>query len=176
MGFNYGHVFLPQLQDILQTLREYYLVEMGVTWPYVIQLADLFHQRYSRNYYAFLQGISEGSGIAFDDVKVINGMVTLAHYIYEKKGLYESALPIGCLYGYVPPQLSSTGKAFHVRNYDFHKPFNRTSRHLSVTILHEPNTVPTAIVGIVGNAFELELLIKVAVLESTIFRKKYCQF
>ncbi len=58
-----------------------------------------------------------------------------------------------CAFLSVPPNKSAIGSTLIGRNYDFPPPFDQCSKLLTVTILHEDDKVPTAIISMPGQIY-----------------------
>ncbi|OGT66176.1 MAG: hypothetical protein A3J38_06780 [Gammaproteobacteria bacterium RIFCSPHIGHO2_12_FULL_45_9] len=147
MGIQYGRLLSTELNEVLAIIKAYYIVQHEITYDALVQQAQFFHNRYSYTYDFFLEGIAQGAALSLDDCKILNGMETLGSVI-DNIGLRGS-----CAFLYAPPQKTVTGSALIGRNYDFPEPFDQCSQYLAVTVLHEPDKVPTAFIGMPGQIY-----------------------
>lgn len=155
MGYNYGLALKQQLTSIKQILIDHYVTKRGVPYSNLLATAISWHDRYPYHFTQFLKGISKGSGLSMDDVQLINAMVSY-HFTFED--IYAPDKLIrhsgGCAFLFVPPNLTSTGSGLVGRNYDFPKPFvDQIAKYLTVTILVEPDLIPTAFISNAGEIY-----------------------
>jgi hypothetical protein len=145
MGVEYGKQLVLEMRASLDILYKFFIEENNISLERLVEKADQFYQRYPLGYQKFIQGISEGSGLSLDEVKILNGMETLYVLKNEKQELG------ACAFVSIPP--NSSNYNIIGRNYDFPAPYNEIAKYLTVTILKEPDTVPTAIIALPGQIY-----------------------
>lgn len=149
-----GKVYGNILMDTLHGARNHLLSSfesLGMTYEEIAHRAQYFWERYSYKYTLFLQGMSAGSELSLDDIKILNGMTTL-NYI-PTENIYSSNIP-HCAFIAVPPQKTSMDSTIIGRNYDFNPYiYGPIVTNLTVTIISDPDTVPTAIIGMPGEIY-----------------------
>lgn len=142
MGFDYGTSLREELDYTLKVLIQYYQ-SVNVSYESLVDEAEKFYQRYiSINYRNFIAGLSHGSGLILNDVKILNGMETL------------QSLSFSCAFAYIPPKMSATKLGIIARNYDYPQPFDIIAgKNLIVTIIDDLVHVPTTIIGMPGQIY-----------------------
>src|SRR3990167_8857688 len=146
MGIEYGKSLKLQLTQELAILKQFYMTEHGVSYDALVKQSTLFYDRFPVTYQRFLQGEAIGSGLSLDEVKILNAMETLGELLSNHDD-------VKCAFLFLPPNKTVTGKALIGRNYDYPEPFNQLAPYLTVTILQEKNTVPTAFISIAGEVY-----------------------
>eukprot|EP01084_Bolivina_argentea_P298257 513959_1 len=151
MGVEYGYLLENELNMSLNILFDYFMNQNGMTYQQLVQQSELFYDRYSYTFNFFLQGISVGSGLSFTDCKILNAMETL-HATSNQSSNNNYGLP-SCAFVSLPPSICANNATLIGRNYDFPAPFNEIAKNLVVTIIHETNKIPTAIIGLPGQIY-----------------------
>ena len=146
MGYEYGLQLKQQLSAVLGILKDYYIGQKHLTYDALVNYADLLYDRYPENFQTFLQAVAQGSRLSFSDVKILNAMETLGE-------LLEPQEVQACAFLYIPPSKTTSGSGLIGRNYDFPAPFDQLAKYLTVVVLKETNTVPTAIISIAGEVY-----------------------
>jgi len=95
--------------------------------------------------------MAAGSGLTYDDCKILNAMETLM--VPDSKTEKQTDPKFGCAFAYVPSSQTLSGFPLIARNYDYPPPFGEISKHLIVTILHQEDKIPTAIIGMPGQIY-----------------------
>jgi hypothetical protein len=145
MGVQYGSALQTEMQQALLLLENYYVRDHGVPYQRLLNQADAFYARFPYSYQVFMQGIAEGAGMNLDDVKILNAMETMNELLAREGG--------HCAFIALAPQQSATHATLIGRNYDYSAPFDQIAKYLTVTILQEDNTVPTAIIAMPGQIY-----------------------
>ncbi len=146
MGIEYGKALKSQLTQELVILKQFYMTEHGISYDALVKQSTLFYDRFPVTYQRFLQGEAIGSGLSLVEVKILNAMETLGELLSNHDD-------VKCAFLFLPPNKTVTGKALIGRNYDYPEPFNQLAPYLTVTILQEKNTVPTAFISIAGEVY-----------------------
>eukprot|EP01022_Parablepharisma_sp_SALTPOND_P013257 TRINITY_DN1759_c0_g1_i1.p1 TRINITY_DN1759_c0_g1~~TRINITY_DN1759_c0_g1_i1.p1 ORF type:complete len:454 (-),score=8.09 TRINITY_DN1759_c0_g1_i1:84-1244(-) len=140
LGKQYGEYFRGSLLQINDLLYDFYVLKHGIPFSDMYNRTKQLYLRYHiANHKRFIEGMAEGAGLTLEQAIVINGMETLDGF----------GLP-GCAYLYVPPVKSKTGAGIVGRYYDYFAPFDQISKHISVTIIDDGNTIPVTLIGMVG--------------------------
>ena len=147
MGIEYGKKLQFELNATLEILKQFFIQENNISLETLISKANEFYCRYPSSYQDFIKGISLGSKLSLDEVKILNAMETLYVLVQETQGLS------GCAFLAMPAHNSSTGSAIIGRNYDFPQPYDKIARYLTVIILKESHTIPTAIIVMPGQIY-----------------------
>lgn len=147
MGYQYGQSMASPLEKALDVILDYYRERNGVPYDKILRAAEAFTQRFSYSYDLFIRGISAGSGLSYGDCQILNAMETLGSLLSSKSNLGQ------CAFISLPPEKSYANRTLIGRNYDFPYPYNVTAQDLTVTILRENNTIPTAIIGMPGQIY-----------------------
>ena len=146
MGAQYGKALQDELKAALSILEDFYITQHRVTYTKLRDQADILYKRFPLNYQLFIQGVSQGSGLSLDDVKILNAMETLDRLIPPIQAP-------GCAFLSIPGNKTATHFSLIGRNYDFRPPYDSLAKYLTVTILKEPNAVPTAFISIAGEIY-----------------------
>mgnify|MGYP003638995998 CR=1 FL=1 len=146
MGQDYGQDLRFQLNQALSVLKKYYINESHLTYPQLVQQANLLYNRFPNNLQQFMQGEAQGSGLTLDDVKILNAMETFNE-------LLEDAPRFKCAFVFLPASHTTTNSTFIGRNYDYSPPLNTLAQYLTVTILNDGKSVPTAFISIAGEIY-----------------------
>jgi hypothetical protein len=147
MGIEYGKNMKRELKSSLKILKSYYVEKHKVPYEKLIVQADSFYNRFPQTYQLFIQGVSQGSGLKFDDVKILNAMETMPGVLTNNAELG------GCSFISIAPEKTATNAALIGRNYDYLEPFNQIAKYLTITILAADNTIPTAIISMPGQIY-----------------------
>jgi hypothetical protein len=147
MGHQYGEQLKAELKDALNILNDFYTRQHGIPYADLVKHADLLYQRFPLTYQRFIMGVAEGAGLSLDDAKVLNAMETLGELLKGTQALQK------CAFIALPANKTTTHAPLIGRNYDFPPPYDQLSKYLTVTVLDEPNTVPTAFISIVGQIY-----------------------
>lgn len=136
-----------EMKTSLEILYKFFIEEHDISLERLTAKADQFYQKYPYGYQQFIKGVSEGSGLSLNEVKILNGMETLNSL---KNKQHEIS---ACSFLSVPP--THTTSKFNIigRNYDFSEPYNKIASYLTVTILKETDAIPTAIIGLPGQIY-----------------------
>jgi hypothetical protein len=145
MGLEYGKQLASEMRASLDILYKFFIEENNISLEKLTVKANQFYQRYPFCYQRFIQGISEGSGLTLNEVKILNGMETLYVLTNEKQELG------ACAFVSIPPNSSNSN--IIARNYDFPAPYNEIAKYLTITILKEPDTISTAIIALPGQIY-----------------------
>ena len=145
MGVQYGKTLKPQLNEVLAILTDYYITQKHLTYTELETQADLLYKRYPSQFQSFLNGVVTGSGLKMSDVKILNAMETLVALLAKPQA--------ACAFVSVPGSKTTTGASLIGRNYDYSVPFDRLAKYLTVTILKQPDTIPTAFISIAGEVY-----------------------
>ncbi len=146
MGYDYGVQLKQQLITVLDILEKYYIEQKHLKYSDLAQHADLLYNRYPDNFQTFLQGVAQGSGLSFSDIKILNAMETLGELLAPQEIR-------ACAFLYVSPAKTKSGSGIMGRNYDYPAPFDQLAKYLTVVVLKQPNTVPTAFISIAGEVY-----------------------
>lgn len=151
MGVQYGSLLQKELYSTLNVLLDYFLNEHHMTYEQVLQQSQLFDNRYSYSWEFFLNGMADGSGLSLNDCKIINSMET----IHVNTGINGNPFHFlsQCAFVSLPPAISHYNSTLIGRNYDYGRPFDEIAKNLIVTVLHENEKVPTAIIGLPGQIY-----------------------
>ena len=126
-------------------------VQNNVTYGQMVVRANQFYERYPYEYQVFLQGIAGGSGLSFNDVKILNGMETLNSLI---KSTSDQDI-VHCAFVSIPPH-RTYNKQYSIigRNYDFPPSiYGEIATRLVVAVINAEDAVPTAIIGMPGQIY-----------------------
>jgi hypothetical protein len=138
-----------EMIESLLILKNFYVNENTVPEKKLIDKSEVFFNKYPYNFQQFVNGVSDGSGIPLEEVKMLNAMETLNSLLREKDEVEVAA----CLFVGIPATKASTGSSIIGRNYDFPKPFHKLAQYLTVTVMQEPDTVPTAFIAMAGQIY-----------------------
>ena len=147
MGLLYGQNFRNELSEVLTILKDFYIIEKGVPYSKLQHQAELFYDRFPVSYQRFILGESEGSGLSLVDTKILNAMETLGQLLDQDDVAQK------CAFLSIPANKTMSHSLLIGRNYDFPPPYDRLSKYLTVTVLQQANTVPTAFISIVGEIY-----------------------
>ena len=153
MGYMYGKIMQEELKGALSVLEDYFINEHHITYKQLVDKANEFYDRYSYSYKLLLEGISESSGLSLDEVNILNGMETLNALLSGKENWFLNTDIGACAFVFLPPEKTYSGFSLMGRNYDFPEPYKTIATNLTVTILEEPNTISTAIIGLPGQIY-----------------------
>lgn len=147
MGYQYGILMQQKMQDTYDLLEDFYIKQHHVPFSKIVDKVNIFYDRYSYSYQRFVEGMAEGSGLTLDQCKILNGMETI-------RSLVHSAESMGsCAFVSIPPARTESGATILGRNYDFSAPYDDCAKELTVTILNEDNSVPTAFISMPGQIY-----------------------
>lgn len=149
MGVDYGRLLKNELSASLDILLK--SKKPNVTYDHFSALAGNFHDKYSYPFESFIEGIAQGSGLSLDDCKILNAMETLKPLIADDIGGPKATSQ--CAFWSLPPSKTSTKAVIVGRNYDYQRPFHDIAKMLTVTVLHKPDTLSTAIIGLPGQVY-----------------------
>lgn len=149
MGIQYGEKLKEELYGALSALKYFFITQNNMSYENMLEQANTFHARYSNTYSFFLEGIAQGSGLTFDDVKILNGMETIKP---SSKASNKTELG-ACSFIFLPPSKTYSGESLMGRNYDFCAPYDKISENITVSILKATNQLPTAIIGMPGQIY-----------------------
>jgi len=147
MGVEYGRQLAAEMRLSLDILYDFFITDHKVPMSKLVAKADQFYQKYPFGYQQFIKGMAEGSNLSIDAVKILNGMETLYSLKNEQHELS------ACSFLSVPPTHTTSNFNIIGRNYDFFEPYNKISKYLTVTVLKEVDTIPTAIIGLPGQFY-----------------------
>lgn len=150
MGFQYGKSLQPQLKTVLSVLEDYYITQHHISYDDLLMHAKQLYDRFSPDNQKFIQGEAKGSKLGLSNAIVLNAMETLGELLSNNKN--NNGLP-KCAYIFIPGNKTTSGFPLIGRNYDYNEPFNQLSRYLVVTILKQPDKIPTAFISIAGEAY-----------------------
>lgn len=145
MGRAYGQALRNELLQELSIIKHFYITQHGVSYEKLKAQAELFYLRFPKDYQIFIVGVAAGSHLSLDDAKILNAMETFGPLVKDQSGK--------CAFIYVPSQKTKSHSAIIGRNYDFPPPFDLLANNLTVTVLHEPDSVPTAFIAIAGEIY-----------------------
>jgi hypothetical protein len=145
MGIQYGKTLKPQLKEVLAILTDYYITQKHLTYNQLDAQANLLYNRYPEQFQLFLQGAVTGSGLSLSDIKILNAMETLGSLLAKPQA--------ACAFVSVPGSKTITGSSLIGRNYDYSAPFDQLAKYLTVTVLKQPNKIPTAFISIAGEVY-----------------------
>lgn len=146
MGIQYGTTLKSQLSKALSILEDFYITQNKLTYAQLVTQANLLYNRFPLNYQLFIQGEAVGSGLSLSDVKILNAMETLGQLLPHKT-------QTECAFLFLSPKQTSTGASLIGRNYDYPAPFDQLAEYLTVTVMKQPNKVPTAFISIAGEIY-----------------------
>ena len=156
MGYKYGQVMRAELSGALNTLKDYFITQNNMTYENMAEQASVFFKRYSFSYKFFLEGAAKGSGLSLDDMNILNGMETInveADQQYKFLNIKHPVNVSACAFVYLPPEKTYSGSGLIGRNYDYGEPYGMIAENLTVTILKESNSIPTAIISMPGQIY-----------------------
>ncbi|WPX97731.1 C45 family autoproteolytic acyltransferase/hydolase [Candidatus Fokinia crypta] len=146
MGFKYGVTLETELRLSLDILKEFFVNKYQIQIDTLLSKTDAFYRRYPSAYQDFIKGIADGSTLTLDEVKILNGMETLNSLIVNRSEVS------ACAFISIPP-FKTKSSTIIGRNYDFHEPFSKIAKYLTVTVLHEENMIPTAFIAMPGQIY-----------------------
>jgi hypothetical protein len=176
MGFRYGELMADRLRQAYEILINFYVNENHIPFESVASKAQVFYNKYPHSYQQFLQAEARGANLTLEQINIINGMETLNSLVKvqakdqdtkvsssestcasnstasEANSMLDGEIS-GCAFISVPSIKTVSGGNLIGRNYDFFAPFDQMAKFLTVTVLNEPDYVPTAFVGFVGQIF-----------------------
>lgn len=147
MGIEYGKTFRRELNDALSIIKDYYITKNRLSYKKLQDQAERFYQRFPLNYQKFIIGMALGSELSLEDAKILNAMETLSELLTHHREAQN------CTFLSIPANKTTTNALLIGRNYDFPPPFDQLSKYVTVTILQEKNTIPTAFISIVGEIY-----------------------
>lgn len=147
MGIEYGKKLNSELLISLKIMKKFFIEENYIAFEKLLQNANLFYARYPFGFQKFIQGIAIGSGLSLDEVKILNAMEPLYGLINEEQEISACS--------FINIDGSNTISKANVigRLYDFFKPYNLLAKYLTVTVLHETDTIPTAFISMPGQIY-----------------------
>jgi hypothetical protein len=146
MGTQYGHMLQSELKEALAILKNFYIKEHHISYDRVLEQANKLFTRFPLDEQLFIQGVSKGSGLTLDDVKILNAMETLGRLLRQPTSG-------GCAFVLLPQNKTNTQAPLIGRNYDFRHPYDELAKYLIVTVLKSPDKIPTAFISIVGEIY-----------------------
>jgi hypothetical protein len=150
MGIEYGRQLALEMKLALDILYKFFIEEHKISLDKLIAKADQFYSKYPYGYQNFIKGVSYGSGLALNEVKILNAMETL-HSLVRKDPKKEELS--GCSFLSIPPIYSASGHNIIGRNYDYFAPYDKIAKYLTVTIINETDSIPTAIIAMPGQIY-----------------------
>lgn len=144
IGVEYGRLLKNELHSALKILLS--SRKNNTNEDDLVNLAELFHSKYSNMFEHFIDGIAQGSGLEPKYCKLLNGMETL-------RPLLNDSDTAQCAFWSLPPNKTATNSVIVGRNYDYQKPFNKIAQMLVVTVIHKADSIPTAIIGMPGQIY-----------------------
>jgi hypothetical protein len=167
--YDMGKAYGSNMHDVLLGAKETLVTNFnayGITYQQMVDRANMFYERYSHTFKDFLNGMASGSGLTLDDVNILNGMETLNSMLppslLDSNNEYKNPLAFGnteaevvhCSFISIPPLKTVSGFSIIGRNYDFTPEiYGEIANNLTVTILNDLNTIPTAIIGMPGQIY-----------------------
>jgi len=148
MGIDYGRKLQAELKASLSILINYFCTNHQISFETLVNKAYKLYYRYPDSYKKFIEGITKSTGLSLDEVIVLNGMETLPALINAQFSEITA-----CSFISIPPSKTASGTNLLGRNYDFPEPFNLIAKYLTVTVLNEPGTIPTAIIAMPGQIY-----------------------
>lgn len=146
MGIQYGKAMQYELQQSLDLFKNFYITEYHVPYEKIKDKADNFYERFPISFQLFIQGIAIGSKINLEDIKILNALETLTPLLPDDADDH-------CSFIALPPQKTTTATTLIGRNYDFWPLSSKIAPYLTVTILKEDNTIPTAFISMPGQIY-----------------------
>ncbi|MDA0910755.1 MAG: C45 family autoproteolytic acyltransferase/hydrolase [Proteobacteria bacterium] len=147
MGIQYGHHLKNDLLISFHIIQNYFIEQGGLSIERLTKKAELLFSKYPYSYQKFLEGISTGSSIDIDKIKILNAMETLNALLREKQEI------AACTFVSVPYGITASNGTLIGRNYDFHGPFKEIAKFLTLTVMHETDCVPTAFISMPGQIY-----------------------
>lgn len=147
MGVEYGKQLNPELIISLNIIKQFFIIENNITFNALNHSADLFYSRYPFGFQRFIQGVANGSELSLDEVKILNGMEPLYALIDGQQEIS------ACSFLNVDGSYTASQANIIGRLYDFFQPYNLLAKYLTVTVLHETDTVPTAFISMPGQIY-----------------------
>lgn len=147
MGVQYGTHLKQELLSSFQIIENYFVKQMKLSTNQLVTEAELFFSKYPYSYQQFLEGISKGSSIDLEKIKILNAMETLNSLVREQQEI------AACTFFSIPYNRSKSNSTILGRNYDFPGPFKEIAKFLTLTVMHELNSVPTAFISMPGQIY-----------------------
>lgn len=147
MGFSYGEKLKQELIVSLKIIKQFFTVENKISLEELIHGADSFYNRYPYGFQKFIQGVSHGSELSLSEVKILNAMEPLYALINDRQEIS------ACSFLNVDNSNTISKANMIGRLYDFFKPYHLLAKYLTVTVLHETDTVPTAFISMPGQIY-----------------------
>lgn len=147
MGIEYGKQLNSELLISLKIMKKFFIEENHIAFEKLFQNADLFYSRYPFGFQRFIQGIAIGSDLSLNEVKILNAMEPLYGLINEKQEIS------ACSFINIDGSNTISKANIIGRLYDFFKPYNLLAKYLTVTVLHETDTIPTAFISMPGQIY-----------------------
>lgn len=148
MGQRYGAILHTSLADALTIIKGFYIVKGKYPYEVLEQRAETFFQQYPKDYQDFLIGVSIGSKIELNDIKILNAMESI-----------NIPRTINCAFVYFPGYVNKNYNGIIARNYDLPSPdgksplYDQIAKNLAVTILAPDNKIPVAIIAMPGEIY-----------------------
>ena len=151
MGFNYGKAMKQELSEELTILKNFYITQKKLTYQSLLEEAEIFYNRFPLKTQLFLQNVAKGAQLPLADIKLLNAMELLRAVLARAESERDS---LGqCAFLFLPPVLTEEHAALIGRNYDYPPPFDLLSKYLTITILKETDTIPTAMIAMAGQIY-----------------------
>ena len=148
MGVKYGQQLKEELHISLLVLKDFFIEQNNIAFSCLLKKAEEFYQRYPLSYQKFIEGVVVGSGLSFAEVKILNAMEILRCFVDGRESIG------ACSFVGVPGDKSTHGANIVGRNYDYAGlPYSIIAKYLTLTILKEPDTVPTAFIAMPGQIY-----------------------
>jgi hypothetical protein len=151
MGQQYGISMHDELHASLAIIKEFYVTNNSIAYSILVTHASLFNQRYNPLYKDFLYGVSNSTGLNYQDMMVLNGMETLNSLVTQLP--YPVNELSACSFLALPSAKTSTNSTFIGRFYDFPYPYNLIAQYLSITFIESPGHLKTAIIALPGQFY-----------------------
>jgi hypothetical protein len=145
MGESYGTQLREELGGTLKVLTDFYVEAHHIPMAELNKKADDFYQSYPLGYQRFIQGVAKGSGLSLNEAKILNAMETLSSLLTRHVD--------ACSFIAIPHTKTVNKGTLIGRNYDYPAPFHQIAHNLTVTVLLEPDTIPTAIIAMPGQIY-----------------------
>lgn len=145
MGSQYGEALREELKEIYLILADFFYGQLKLPKEKIDALAQSFFSKFPIENQKFIEGISTGSGLSLDAIKIINAMEVIFGQVVDR------SKPQGCSFVAIKDELGNN--SLIGRNYDYAPPFDQISKFLTVTILNETDLVPTGSIALAGQAY-----------------------